>query len=219
MADISKITVEGVTYDIKDAVARSQAVTSVNGQTGAVVLTASDVSAISTTQFATANSATNSDFANKGTAYAYVPDMRFIAFWNGAYDSAGASNLTRCASGAILGTNTVQDYITDKGTNESWYYEKWASGKIEAIFHGSVTYGTMSASGQLYRSTNNAVAIPSGIFATTPQRTEITVNNASTVVVCATAVASSTTNVNVQVWRSTNASSSIDCTIRCMYTP
>lgn len=119
----------------------------------------------------------------------------------------------------LLSEASVGDWITSKGTSGSWYYEKWASGKVEAIFKGSVSYGTMGASGQLYRSTNNPVAIPSGIFVTTPQRTEITVNNASTVVVCATAVASSTTNVNVQVWRSTNASSSIDCTIRCMYTP
>lgn len=131
-----------------------------------------------------------------------------------------SSNITLSASDVgALASSSVADYITSKGTSGSWYYEKYASGKIEAVFRGSVTYGTMSASGQLYRSTNNAVAIPSGIFTTTPTRTEITINNASTVVVCATAVASSTTNVNVQVWRSTNASSSIDATIRCTYTP
>ena len=184
-----------------------------------ITLSASDVSAIPTTAFATTDSATHCNFSTYGTAKAYVPDMRYIAFWNGAYDSSGNSNLTRCASGAILGTNTVVDYITSKGTNTGWYYEKWASGKITALYSGSVSYGSMSASGQLYRSTNNAVTIPSGIFASTPNRTEITINNASTVVVCATAVASSTTNVNVQVWRSTNASSSIDCTIRCTYIP
>lgn len=131
-----------------------------------------------------------------------------------------SSNITLSASDVgALASSSVADYITSKGTSGSWYYEKYASGKIEAVFHGSVTYGTMSASGQLYRSTNNAVAIPSGIFAATPQRTEITINNASTVVVCATAVASSSTNVNVQVWRSTNAASSIDATIRCIYVP
>lgn len=122
-------------------------------------------------------------------------------------------------SGTVALIGQFADYITTKGTSGSWYYEKWASGKIEAVFSGSVTYGSMSASGQLYRSTNNAVAIPSGIFSATPQRTEITINNAATVVVCATAVASSATNVNVQVWRSTNAASSIDATIRCTYIP
>lgn len=131
-----------------------------------------------------------------------------------------SSNITLSASDVgALASSSVADYITSKGTSGSWYYEKWNSGKIEAIFKGSVTYGTMSASGQLYRSTNNAVAIPGGIFAATPQRTEITINNAATVVVCATAVASSSTNVNVQVWRSTNAASSIDATIRCTYIP
>lgn len=114
---------------------------------------------------------------------------------------------------------TLTDFVVTKGTNGNWYYEKWATGKIVASFKGSVAYSSMSASGQLYRSTNNAVAIPQGIFTTTPQRTEITVNNAATVVVCATAVASSATNVNVQIWRSTNAASSVDCTIRCVYIP
>lgn len=52
MADISKITVEGVTYDIKDSVARSHPVTSVNGQTGAVVLDANDVNALPDTYVA-----------------------------------------------------------------------------------------------------------------------------------------------------------------------
>ena len=131
-----------------------------------------------------------------------------------------SSNITLSASDVgALASSSVADYITSKGTSGSWYYEKWNSGKIEAIFKGSVTYGTMSASGQLYRSTNNAVAIPSGIFAATPQRTEITLNNSATVVVCATAVASSSTNVNVQIWRSTNSASSIDATIRCTYIP
>lgn len=138
--------------------------------------------------------------------------------------TTGAGTLrVRCGKLQMYNTSVSNyvdsDYIIEQGKNGSWYYRKWYSGMVEATFSGSVTYGTMSASGQLYRSTNNAVAIPSGIFTTTPNRTEITINNASTVVVCATAVASSTTNVNVQVWRSTNSASSIDATIRCTYTP
>ena len=149
-----------------------------------------------------------------------APDVGAVPTSRTVNGKALSSNITLSASDVgALASSSVADYITSKGTNGNWYYEKWNSGKIEAVFKGSVTYGTMSASGQLYRSTNNAVAIPSGIFSTTPQRTEITINNASTVVVCATAVASSTTNVNVQVWRSTNAASSIDATIRCTYTP
>lgn len=109
--------------------------------------------------------------------------------------------------------------VVESGTNGSWYYEKWSNGRIEAVFSGSVAYTNIGASGQLFRSTNNAVAIPSGIFSATPQYTEITINNAATVVVCATAVASSATNVNVQIWRSTQANSSINCTIRCTYIP
>ena len=140
------------------------------------------------------------------------------------YATNGYVNLKADTSVSAARTITLPDksgtlVVVESGTNGSWYYEKWGNGKIEAVFSGSVTYSSMSASGQLYRSTNNAVAIPSGIFSATPQRTEITINNAATVVVCATAKASSATNVNVQIWRSTNATSSIDCTIRCTYIP
>lgn len=113
----------------------------------------------------------------------------------------------------------LADYIIENGKSGNWYYEKWASGKVDAVYHGSVSYGSMSASGNLYRSTNNALAIPSGIFASTPQITLITINNSASVVVSAQGLATSTTNVNVQVWRSTNAASSIDMTIRCIYIP
>ena len=176
-------------------------------------LSASDVGAVPTTR--TVNSkALSSNISLTASDVGAVPTSRTVN------SKALSSNITLSASDVgALASSSVADYITSKGTSGSWYYEKYASGKIEAVFKGSVTYGTMSASGQLYRSTNNAVAIPSGIFSATPQRTEITINNAATVVVCATAVASSSTNVNVQVWRSTNAASSIDATIRCTYTP
>lgn len=145
-----------------------------------------------------------------------------LAVGNGTSGSNRSTAFSVWDDGHIsINQHSLVDYVIEKGKdkNYGWYYEKWASGKVVAIRSGSVTYGTMSASGQLYRSTNNAVTIASSIFPATPQYTEITVNNSSTVVVSATAVASSATNVNVQVWRSTNAASSIDCTIRCVYIP
>ena len=42
--------------------------------------------------------------------------------------------------GYTLGTSNGVDYIVEQGTSESWYYRKWNSGVIEAIFYGSVSY-------------------------------------------------------------------------------
>ena len=39
--------------------------------------------------------------SNYGTNNGYLPDMSFIAFWNGAYNSNNASNLTYCYQGEI----------------------------------------------------------------------------------------------------------------------
>ena len=94
-----------------------------------VTLSASDVSAIPSSSIASTDSTTHSDFANKGTAKAYVPDMRFIAFWNGGYDSTGASNLSRCASGAIIGSNTINNYANQLA-------------KAETVYTGAITWNS-----------------------------------------------------------------------------
>lgn len=43
--------------------------------------------------------------SNYGTNNGYVPDMSFIAYWNGAYDGNNNSNLTYSANGQIIGSN------------------------------------------------------------------------------------------------------------------
>ena len=45
-----------------------------------------------------------------GTNNNYVPDMSFMAYWNGAYNSSNASNLTYCAAGTILATSSSTTY-------------------------------------------------------------------------------------------------------------
>lgn len=148
MADIDKITVPstGTTYNIKDTTARnsiptktsqlqndsgfltSAPVESVNGKTGAVTLTASDVSAVPTTRkvnnkaLSTDITLTASDVSAIPTSdkqsynsasslswnslsadqKAMVPTIQGIAFWNGAYDGS-QSNLKYSANGEICG--------------------------------------------------------------------------------------------------------------------
>jgi len=48
-----------------------------------------------------ANVSTHSGWTNVDTDRNIIPDMSFIAYWNGAYSSVGASNLKYCAKGAF----------------------------------------------------------------------------------------------------------------------
>ena len=43
-----------------------------------------------------------------GTNNNYVPDMSFIVYWNGAYNSGGASNLAYCRHGAFGNVCTLE---------------------------------------------------------------------------------------------------------------
>lgn len=54
--------------------------------------------AANVTQKTSASSKTHSNF---GTNNGYLPDMSFIAYWNGAYSSGNASNLTYAHQGTI----------------------------------------------------------------------------------------------------------------------
>lgn len=58
----------------------------------------------------------NSGWKDSSTDSNYVPDMSFIAYWNGAYSSSGDSNLAYCNKGAF-GTAAVKntDYFATAG--------------------------------------------------------------------------------------------------------
>lgn len=62
----------------------------------------------------TLTSVGHSSWANASTDRGYVPDMAFIAYWNGAYSSNGASNLAYCNRGAFgtIVTKNAGDYAT-----------------------------------------------------------------------------------------------------------
>lgn len=45
--------------------------------------------------------ASNKTHTSFGTNNNYVPDMAFLSYWNGAYSSSGASNLSYCTKGAF----------------------------------------------------------------------------------------------------------------------
>ena len=62
----------------------------------------------------TASGATHTDY---GTNNDYVPDMRFLAFWNGAYNADGKSNLARCIHGALgtMAVKSANDYVPKSG--------------------------------------------------------------------------------------------------------
>lgn len=60
--------------------------------------------ATNVTQKKSANSISHTNY---GTNNGYVPDMSFIAFWNGAYNGNNASNLKYCYKGLIRQNNTA----------------------------------------------------------------------------------------------------------------
>ena len=56
----------------------------------------------------TLNSVSHSSWSSASTDDLYVPTMSFIAYWNGAYSSNGASNLQYCYKGKF-GNLAVKD--------------------------------------------------------------------------------------------------------------
>lgn len=81
--------------------------------------------------------------------------------------------------------NPLADYVIEygqeaMGTNGTWYWSKWRSGKAEC--YGVRNYGAMAVStawGNLYRSTSFNQDLPSGLFAATPDYIDISFRNAN----------------------------------------
>lgn len=84
-----------------------------NGATGAVSVPGT---ATNVTEKKSLSSASHSGW---GTNNGYVPDMSFIAYWNGAYSSNNASNLRYCANGTMIGTNNILSYIDSYAARKS----------------------------------------------------------------------------------------------------
>ena len=60
--------------------------------------------ATNVTQRKSANAVIHANYPNNQE---YLPDMSFMAYWNGAYVSSGASNVRYSANGEIIGSSTI----------------------------------------------------------------------------------------------------------------
>lgn len=115
---------------------------------------------------------------------------------------------------------TIADRIIETGTNSGWYYEKYASGKVEAWGAESTGTLTMSASGQLYRANSVSISIPSGIFTATPTYAQAFAQYGSNAAfVSALASPSSSTALSCQIWKATNATASVALKLHVVYIP
>lgn len=94
-----------------------------------------------------------------------------IFYGNGNIEFGGTVNFNNSFT---VGGNTLEDFVIASGeeamgSNGTWYWRKWASGKAECW--GCRNFGNMGIStafGSLYRSTTNSQALPSNLFKTTP---------------------------------------------------
>jgi len=108
-----------------------------------------------------------------------------------------------------INNKVLSDFVTSKGKTGSWYYQKWASGKIEA-WSDSISSGTlsMSQSYRLYRTSNTEFTIASGIFDSTPTNAYVTIPYSSgAAIVNALVTCYSSTKLRCQIWKDSNNSS------------
>lgn len=71
-------------------------------------------SATTISQKVNSSTKTHTNYDTNGT---YVPTMNFLSYWDGAYASSGASNLTYCAQGTIIGSNNIGSQSVKYATN------------------------------------------------------------------------------------------------------
>lgn len=114
---------------------------------------------------------------------------------------------------------TIADRIIETGTNTGWYYEKYASGKIEVWGTSNTGTLTMAASGNLYKASSVSVSIPSGIFTAAPSFVNVTGHFGNAAFVSASASIVSSTELSCQIWKSTNATGAVNLKIHAVYIP
>lgn len=91
-----------------------------------------------------------SGWKDAATDQKYVPDMAFMAYWNGAYSSNGASNLLYCDHGRFgtIVTKNTGDYATAGHTHSS----------INSLGAKNAQTGRNQAYGNVYSYNSNASA-------------------------------------------------------------
>ena len=118
---------------------------------------------------------------------------------------AEALGITQALDKMSDGIVMPDDYVTDIGTDAPWTYRKWNSGRIEAWRTGTVSVGSSTASGQLYRG-DFTVSIPAGIFTDAPGFCIVSIRDTTSTVVSVQGSATSTTNINGRAYRTGTSS-------------
>lgn len=125
----------------------SDAATQIRGKAYRTIVTGTDAASVS--YAATAGSASSctgnaknvtekkslssKSHSNWGTNNGYVPDMSFIAYWNGAYNASNNSNLTYCSGGTIENTThtgRIGHYIDLYYSRHTQSFTAWTAGKV-----------------------------------------------------------------------------------------
>lgn len=91
-----------------------------------------------------ATAATHTDYNNNQD---YLPNMRFLSFWNGAYNSSGNSNLTYLASNAVKTANINNSAVTTDKINGSAVTKAKMHGMPCPDYSNAITsWGTINSS-------------------------------------------------------------------------
>ena len=97
-----------------------------------------------------------------------------VSFATQIRGSTAFFGIVNASSRVNINGNSIEDFVIEQGSasmgsNGTWYWQKWLSGKAECW--GCRNYGKMAittAWGNLYRSETFAQDLPSGVFARTP---------------------------------------------------
>lgn len=88
-------------------------------------------------------------------------------------------NVPVTIQGGLVHDFVVETGTTAMGSNGTWYWSKWKSGRAEC--YGCRNYGNMSVStawGNLYKSSTFGQDLPAGLFATKPEAMHIQIREA-----------------------------------------
>lgn len=142
------------------------------------------------------------------------PHGAALKFENGGID------IYRDAGDVSIDDDPIKDWVTDKGKEGSWYYEKWSSGKVEA-WSDAISSGalSMSARDNLYRATGVEFAIANDIFDDTPTSAMVSIPYSSAYAVSVGVVCTSATKLTCQIWKSANNNDPVNLKFHVVYYP
>ena len=130
------------------------------------------------------------------TTSSFDHDVRF-AVTKGTSNANGTLNVV-CGTFKI-NSSELSDFVIDKGTTSSWYWRKWKSGKIEAWRTANLGSQTPAqwVTGWYYKDYD--LALPSGLFSSTPANVVATNKGTDYQYMVFCAVPTSATNIRVRL--------------------